>query len=165
MSQAVTKTQVSAGGVAFRKRGRRIEVALISVGEEGRWQLPKGRVGRGESNEAAAMREVREETGLATEMVALLDRIEYWYYSNSRAGRVRFHKFVHFYLLRYTAGDVRDHDHEVNEARWVEINKALEMLAFKSEKKLVEQAREMILAPADATKDSPRRTRRNTEDR
>jgi 8-oxo-dGTP pyrophosphatase MutT (NUDIX family) len=153
MAQAETKTQISAGGVAFRKRGRRIEVALISVGEESRWQLPKGRVGRGESNEAAAMREVREETGLATEMIALLDKIEYWYYSNSRAGRVRFHKFVYFYLLRYTTGDVRDHDHEVNEARWVEIDKAHEMLTFKSEKKLVERAREIILAPAGATED------------
>ena len=145
MSQTATQTQVSAGGVAFRRRGQRIDVALISVGEEGRWQLPKGRVGRGESNEVAAMREVREETGLVTEMVGLLDKVEYWYYSSSRAGRVRIHKFVHFYLLRYTAGDVRDHDHEVNEARWVSINKAREMLTFPSERKIVELARERLL--------------------
>lgn len=145
MSRIATQTQVSAGGVAFRRRGRRIDIALISVGEQGRWQLPKGRVGRGESNEMAAMREVREETGLVTEMVGLLDEVEYWYYSSSRAGRVRIHKFVHFYLLRYTAGDVHDHDHEVNEARWVSINKAHEMLTFPSEKKVVERAREMLL--------------------
>ena len=145
MSEVETKTQVSAGGVAFRRRGRRIEVALISVGEEGRWQLPKGRVGAGESNEDAARREVREETGLETEMVAPLEKIEYWYYSTTRRSRVRFHKFVHFYLLRYKAGDVRDHDHEVNEARWMEIDKAHETLTFKSEKKVVELAREMIL--------------------
>lgn len=144
MSETTTKTQVSAGGVAFRRRGQRIEVALISVGDEGRWQLPKGRVDRGESNETAAMREVREETGLETEMVAPLDKIEYWYYSSTRNSRVRFHKFVHFFLLRYKSGNVRDHDHEVNEARWFEIDKAYEMLAFKSEKRVVELAREKI---------------------
>jgi 8-oxo-dGTP pyrophosphatase MutT (NUDIX family) len=146
MSQVITKTQVSAGGVTFRRRGSRIEVALISVGDEGRWQLPKGLVDKGESNEDAAMREVREETGLETEMVAPLDKVEYWYYSTTRGERVRFHKFVHFYLLRYKSGNVNDHDHEVNEARWVEVDEAREMLAFKSEKKIIELARAMILA-------------------
>lgn len=119
-------------------------MALISVGEEGRWQLPKGRVDKGESNEAAAMREVREEAGLETEMVAPLDKVEYWYYSTTPRSRVRFHKFVYFYLLRYKSGDVRDHDHEVNEACWFEIDEAHEKLTFKSEKKVVELAREMI---------------------
>ena len=146
MSQVVTKTQVSAGGVAFRRRGSRIEVALISVGDDARWQLPKGLVDQGESNEDAAMREVREEAGLETEMVAPLDKVEYWYYSTNRGERVRFHKFVHFYLLRYKSGDVRDHDHEVTEARWVEIDEAREVLAFKSEKRMIELARAMLLA-------------------
>jgi len=146
MSKVVTKSQVSAGGVAFRRRGSRIEVALISVGDEGRWQLPKGLVDEGESNEVAAMREVREETGLETEMVAPLDKVEYWYYSTNQKERVRFHKFVHFYLLSYKSGNVNDHDHEVNEARWVEIDEARQMLAFKSEKKIVEMARAMLLA-------------------
>jgi hypothetical protein len=57
---------------------------------------------------------------------------------------VRFHKFVHFYLLRYTAGEVSDHDHEVNEARWVEIAEAARMLAFKGERTVLARAREMI---------------------
>ena len=145
MSEMTTKTQVSAGGIAFRTRGGRIEVAVISVGNQRRWQLPKGRIGRNESSEEAAIREVREETGLETEMVAPLDKVEYWYYSATRKGRTRFHKFVHFYLLRYKSGNVRDHDHEVNEARWVEIDKAHEMLTFESEKKIIELARERIL--------------------
>jgi 8-oxo-dGTP pyrophosphatase MutT (NUDIX family) len=150
MSGLVTKTQVSAGGVVFRRRGRRAEVALISVGEKNRWQLPKGLVGRDESPEEAALREAREETGLDAELVEPIDKIEYWYVSTERGARVRFHKFVHFYLLRYTSGDTGDHDQEVNEARWVEIGEAAAMLAFKGERAVLERAREMI---AEGTKD------------
>jgi 8-oxo-dGTP diphosphatase len=144
MSKIPTKLQVSAGGVAFRKRRGRIEVALICVGEQSRWQLPKGIIDRDEATEIAAMREVREEAGIETELVEQIDKIEYWYYSKERGGRVRFHKFVYFYLLRYKSGDVGDHDDEVIEARWVEVEEALRLLAFDSEKRVVERASEMI---------------------
>ena len=148
MSAFQTKEQVSAGGVAFREEGGRTEVALISVGEQGRWQLPKGLVGRRESAEAAALREVREETGLACEIVAPLETIEYWYFSKGGASRVRFHKRVHFFLMRYVSGRVAEHDDEVNEARWVLIEEAGGMLAFKTERKVLEQARGMLAAGA-----------------
>jgi 8-oxo-dGTP pyrophosphatase MutT (NUDIX family) len=144
MNKIPTETQTSAGGVAFRWQGDEIEVALISVGEQGRWQLPKGLIGADEAPEDAAVREVREETGLETELIELLDKIEYWYYAQQRGQRVRFHKFVYFYLLRYRAGQVDDHDWEVNEARWVEIEQAQAMLAFNSEKKVVRQAKVLI---------------------
>ena len=145
MSQVPTKTQVSAGGVAFRRRGRRVEVALISVGDAPRWQLPKGLIARGEAEGEAAMREVREEAGVETELLGLIERIEYWYYSTERGRRVRFHKYVYFYLLRYKSGDVSQHDDEVTEARWVAIEEAREMLTFSTEKRVVERAREMVL--------------------
>jgi 8-oxo-dGTP pyrophosphatase MutT (NUDIX family) len=144
MSDFVTKKQVSAGGVAFRRRRSKVEVVLISVGDEGRWQLPKGLVGRGESPEQAALREVREETGLTCEMVAPIETIEYWYFSKGRGQRVRFHKNVHFFLMRYLSGDTAAHDDEVNEARWVEIKEAAGMLAFKGERNVLELAREMV---------------------
>ncbi len=150
MSGVVTKTQVSAGGVVFRRRGRRTEVALISVGEKNRWQLPKGLVGRNEPPEDAALREAREETGLDAELVAPVEKIEYWYVSSERGARVRYHKFVHFYLMRYTSGDTADHDHEVNEARWIEIGEAIRMLAFKGERAVLERAREMIVGMMNA---------------
>ena len=144
MSSFETREQVSAGGVVFRRRRARVEVALISVGEAGRWQLPKGLVGRGETPEAAALREVREETGLLGEVVAPLDTVEYWYFARAGAARVRFHKFVHFFLMRFAAGDVSAHDAEVNEARWFEIGEAAGVLAFKGERKVLEQARGMM---------------------
>ncbi len=144
MSKVSTKLQFSAGGVAFRKQDGQVEVALISVGEDNRWQLPKGLVDKGESTEVAAIREVREEAGIDTEMVTRIDKVEYWYFWKENGQRIRYHKFVYFYLLRYKSGDVRDHDHEVNEARWVVIDDAIKILAFDSEKKIVEKAKELI---------------------
>jgi 8-oxo-dGTP diphosphatase len=144
MANIETKSQVSAGGVVFRRRGRGIKVVLISVGEKERWQLPKGLVRKNESEENAAQREVREETGCETELIKLIDPVEYWYVGSTKQGRVRFHKIVHFYLLKYKAGDTNDHDDEVNEARWVSIGEAQTMLAFKSEKEVVAKAEGMI---------------------
>jgi hypothetical protein len=59
---------------------------------------------------------------------------------------VRFHKQVHFFLLRYLRGDVADHDQEVNAARWVKLESAAEQLAFKNERQVAARAREMVLA-------------------
>lgn len=139
-----THTQVSAGGVAYRNEGGHLEIVLISVGSKERWQLPKGRVDAGETTEATARREVREEAGIETELVAPLDRIEYWFYVGRTEQRSRVHKYVHFFLLRYLSGDPANHDQEVNEACWVEIHQAYEMLAFPSEKGVVKQAIELL---------------------
>jgi 8-oxo-dGTP pyrophosphatase MutT (NUDIX family) len=144
MSTLPTREQVSAGGVVFRRRAGRTLVALISVGEHRRWQLPKGLVDAGEGAERAALREVREETGLEAELLAPIETVEYWYVATERGARVRFHKFVHFFLLRHTGGRLSDHDHEVHEARWFEIQEACGALAFANEKRVVERGREMI---------------------
>ena len=144
VSKLPTKLQFSAGGVAFRKQDGQVDVALISVGADDRWQLPKGLVDKGESTEDAALREVREEAGIDTEIVTRIDKVEYWYLWKENDQRIRYHKFVYFYLLRYKAGDVRDHDHEVNDARWVNIDDAIKMLAFDNEKKIMEMAKELI---------------------
>lgn len=146
MGSIPTKLQVSAGGVVFRRSDNQIQVALISVGQKERWQLPKGLVNPDESYENAAIREVREETGLEAELVALIDKIEYWYASKEQGQPVRFHKFVYFYLLRYKSGSTENHDQEVNEARWVEIDQAYELLTFKTEQKVVKQAKEMMIS-------------------
>lgn len=140
-----TEEQVSSGGVAYRQGKRGTEVALISVGKPARWQLPKGIVDPGETPEITAVREVKEEAGISTKLQQKIDAIEYWYVGDKGKERVRFHKFVHFYLLAYTSGDIRKHDWEVNEARWVNIKTAKEMLSFKSEKEVLEKA-EILLS-------------------
>ena len=139
-----TVEQVSAGGVAFRQTGAAYEIAIISVKPSLRWQLPKGLVDEGESAEIAALREVREEAGIEADLIEKIETIEYWYFGNQKGARVRFHKFVHFFLMKYIAGDVADHDHEVTEARWVKMDEAIEMLDFESEKEIVKKAKDLL---------------------
>jgi 8-oxo-dGTP pyrophosphatase MutT (NUDIX family) len=147
-SKLPIEKQVSSGGVAYRTGEAGPEVALVYVrfGGKERWQLPKGIVDEGETPQETARREVREEAGIEAELLAPIDVIEYWYVGSSRKRRVRFHKFVHFFLFRYVSGDVNNHDREVIETRWVSIDEAESMLAFKNEREMVSRAREMIEA-------------------
>lgn len=136
--------QISAGGAAFRQNDSDVEIALISAKPSLRWQLPKGIIDEGETPEVAALREVREEAGIETELLEKIETIEYWYVGDYRGARVRFHKLVHFFLLEYMSGTVEDHDYEVAEARWVKLSEAVEMLAFKGEKGVLEKAAALI---------------------
>jgi 8-oxo-dGTP pyrophosphatase MutT (NUDIX family) len=140
------REQVSAGGVAFRHTDGTTQVVLIAVGGQNRWQLPKGLVEAGEKPETAAVREAREEAGVETEVVEHIETIEYWYAGLDKGEKVRFHKRVHFYLLRYLSGSPSDHDWEVNDARWVPIDLAMTELTFDNERRVAGRAREILLA-------------------
>jgi 8-oxo-dGTP pyrophosphatase MutT (NUDIX family) len=140
-----TVEQISAGGAAFRMTDFGYETAIVAVHPSGRWQLPKGIVDVGETDEQAAVREVREEAGIECEIIEKIETVEYWYFGDQRGERVRFHKLVHFYLMKYLSGDTANHDREVSESRWVTPEKAVEMLAFKSEKSVVEKGFETII--------------------
>lgn len=139
-----TIDQVSAGGVAYRQAGGGIEIAIILTMPERRWQLPKGMLDPGETEREAALREVREEAGIETDLIDAIDQTEYWFTADRDGVRSRFHKRVHWFLLHYVAGDVEDHDHEVAEARWASVDDALSMLEFKNERDVVGKALLMI---------------------
>jgi 8-oxo-dGTP pyrophosphatase MutT (NUDIX family) len=138
------REQVSAGGVVFRRENERVDVVIVAVGGNNRWQLPKGLVEKDEDPKLAAVREAREEGGIDSEVVEHIETVEYWYAGLDKGERVRFHKRVHFYLLRYLSGDTSSHDWEVNEARWVPIDDAASQLAFDNERRVVEQAKRLI---------------------
>lgn len=142
--RVITQDQVSSGGVAFRRTKKNLKLVIVSVKPSLRWQLPKGIIDPGETPEVTAVREVREEAGIETELLELIDTVEYWYQRVQYGKHIRFHKFVHFYLLQYVDGNVKDHDHEIEEARWVSFDEAIKMLAFKSERDVVAKAQELI---------------------
>jgi 8-oxo-dGTP pyrophosphatase MutT (NUDIX family) len=142
---APVKQQTSSGGVLYRAGNGQYDVVLIRRSAPDRkvvWCLPKGWVEPGESLEQTALREVREETGLTGKILESLGSIQYRFYSKEDRSHVR--KTVHFYLMSFLDGDTRDHDHEVEEARWFDLNEALERLTYPTERRILETARELI---------------------
>ncbi|MCM8778609.1 MAG: NUDIX hydrolase [Candidatus Omnitrophica bacterium] len=137
-----TKKQHSAGGVIFRERGGRIEVALISRNNHTIWCLPKGNIEKGESVEEAAKRETKEETGLDGELLQKINTIHYFY--SSKKENLRFSKTVDFFLFRYLKGDIKEHDWEVDSVEWLEIEEAIKKLTYKSERETLKKAEEIL---------------------
>jgi 8-oxo-dGTP pyrophosphatase MutT (NUDIX family) len=134
------QVQRSAGGVTYREVDGQMMVVLIATKQGKVWGLPKGQIEESEEPLAAALREVREETGLTSECVADLGRIEYWYRDSEST--VLFHKFVHFFLFRYTGGDVGQHGWEVDEARWFSIDDAVDSISYDDEREVLLRGRE-----------------------
>lgn len=140
---ASIKTQVSSGGVIFRKsKSRDVEIALIAVKDGKVWSLPKGLVEKGEEASETALREVREETGLSGRIVKRIGDITYWYYLKEDKAKCK--KTVHFFLLEYLSGSTSDHNWEVAEAEWFPIKDALMKLSYKGDKEIVLKAKEML---------------------
>ena len=98
--------------------------------------LPKGHLDGDETPEQAARREVAEETGVQADLVDDLGKVTYTY---ERQGR-RVEKVVRFYLFEYRSGDVADHDHEIEEARWVPLREAEDELSYPGERAVVRRA-------------------------
>ena len=134
--------EISSGGVVVRRlRGRSVLAAIRPSGKPaGVWALPKGLVARGEDPERTAVREVEEETGLATLPVAKLGDVRYVY----TRGGMRIFKVVSFYLLRYRSGRIgelpAEHAHEVAEARWLPLEDAPRLLAYGGERDMAARA-------------------------
>jgi 8-oxo-dGTP pyrophosphatase MutT (NUDIX family) len=138
-----TKREISAGGVVYRRDGEQIEVVLASRRTrrgELAWGLAKGGIEDDESSEDAAIREVREETGLLAEIEASLGETRYFYVWEN----VRIRKTVHFFLMRHTGGDVEDRDDEMEEIRWFPLDRALKRAAYRGERDVLGRAAELL---------------------
>lgn len=128
--------EVSAGGLVVDGTGSSARAALI--GRRDRrgalvWSLPKGHVEPGETPEQAAVREVREETGIEGEVLAPLGTIDFWFMAQER----RIHKTVHHYLLACRGGELSDADLEVDEVAWVPLDDLTTRLAYRDERSLL----------------------------
>jgi 8-oxo-dGTP pyrophosphatase MutT (NUDIX family) len=129
--------EFSAGGVVVSD-GRVITIVPIKRGADGRrvLGLPKGHLDGDETPEEAARREITEETGVDAELLEHLGDVEYRY---DRRGRA-INKVVRFYLFAYRSGDVADHDHEIEQARWMPLQQAAEQLTYPGEREMVKRA-------------------------
>jgi 8-oxo-dGTP pyrophosphatase MutT (NUDIX family) len=104
--------------------------------------LPKGHPDGDETPQAAAVREVAEETGVAAE---LIDELGDTHYTYERRGR-RVAKRVTFFLFAYRSGNVADHDHEIEEARWMPLREAAQSLTYAGEREIVKRAMSRLAA-------------------
>jgi 8-oxo-dGTP pyrophosphatase MutT (NUDIX family) len=170
--------EISAGGVVLREIDGIWNVALIEPQKEDSREsdsssddsqptkaprkraravlcLPKGLVDTDEKAEAAAIREVFEETGIVAEAVTKLVDIKYVYVRSWGDGQ-RVFKIVSFYLMKYLSGDIGDITPEmrieVERAVWVPLADANKNMAYSGERKVVLQAREYLAEHGLATK-------------
>jgi 8-oxo-dGTP pyrophosphatase MutT (NUDIX family) len=152
--------EISAGGVVLRQVSGVWQVALIEPQKEAPQlaktprkrsravlALPKGLLDPGEKPQAAAIREVREETGIVAEPVTKLSDNKYVYVRTWSDG-TRVFKIVSFYLMRYVSGEIdnltADMRIEVKQALWVPLADAASQLAYSNERKVLRQAQDYL---------------------
>ncbi len=135
-------SEFSAGGVVMNDANEVVVIVPTRRAADGSrvLALPKGHPDGAESSAEAALREVREEAGVQGELVEKLGDVRYWY---RRHGK-RVQKTVHFYLCEFQAGDTADHDHEVDDARWIPLRDAERLLTYPAERRLAELAQSKI---------------------
>lgn len=130
------KREFSAGGIVFNDKG---QVLLTKHSQNHHWSFPKGLIDPGQTSEQAAVREVKEEGGVEA---GIIDKIGYSKYVYS-LDREKIFKIVTYFLMKYTSGDPKNHDWEVEEAGWYEPDEALGQLTFPQDKELLEKAVKM----------------------
>ena len=137
MSTEAPAPEFSAGGVVVRA-GEVMTIVPVKRGSGGRrvLGLPKGHPDGDETPEQAAVREVAEEAGVRGEVVTELGDVEYRYERRGRPIR----KVVRFFLFEYTSGDPADHDHEIERAAWMPLERAARELTYEGEREMVRRA-------------------------
>ena len=132
--------ETSAGGLVVDDRGRAALIARTDRRGRLLWSLPKGHLEAGETLEAAAVREVSEETGITGRVLAPLGVIDFYFTAADR----RVHKTVHHYLLRAESGELSAGDVEVDDVDWVPLAEVPERLAYADERRLISRVPDLL---------------------
>jgi 8-oxo-dGTP diphosphatase len=130
----------SAGGIVYRGRGLSLQLVLIRVRDA--WTLPKGAIEKGEKSDWAALREVREETGLEVELQGKLGEIAYWFFNPQE--RVRTFKKVTFFLFKALSSDASGHDREVDEVRFWPAAEASKAASYPKDREILQKALQIL---------------------
>ncbi len=143
------KFEFSAGGIVIKRSPSinsglaQIVVLLCQHSQHHGWVFPKGLIGdtkKGEGKEETAVREVQEETGVSAKIRKGLEPVTYWY---SFEGEKR-KKTVYYYLMEYVAGDIADHDDEMEAVEWLPLDQITDRLTYPSDKKVWEETKKLI---------------------
>lgn len=124
----------SAGIVLFRMKGNQREYLLLHY-PHGHWDLPKGKIEKGESKQEAALRELHEEAGLTAK---ILDGFEEQFFYFFKQDGELMHKTVYFFIGKAEPGDIKL-SHEHIGFAWLSFDEALERLSFKNAKELLKK--------------------------
>ena len=138
--------EVSAGGLVIDQSGTKgLLIGRKDLkdqsGERLLWSLPKGHIEEGETPEQAAIREVKEDTGIESDISKALGVIDFWF----MAGGKRIHKTVHHYLFKEVGGVLAPQISEVDDVGWFPLEEVVGLLAYPDEKKLISKAGELNL--------------------
>jgi 8-oxo-dGTP diphosphatase len=136
-----SRNEFSAGGVVFRRTEKGPEVLVCKDASYHKWVLPKGLIGKGESPQQAAVREVSEEVGVRARLVEALGDPEKYIYT-SRG--VRVFKAVYYFLMEYESGNEAEHDREMEEVKWTSIDEAIELMGYKGAKDVLRRAKSRL---------------------
>ncbi len=148
----MTRREISAGCVIYRRADRGTEVVLVKPAGREAWALPKGLIEPGESPEDAALREATEESGLLGQIVAKIDTIRYVYTAAWEDPPARVFKVVTFFLMRWTGGDIGRHDREVEQVSWFPIAEATHRASYRTEREILRKAESLIPGMNDMTR-------------
>jgi len=137
--------ETSAGGVVFRMHNGEPLFLLIRDSYRN-WGFPKGHLEADEGAEAAALREVQEETGIEPlHLTGAIETID-WYFRFR--GRL-VHKVCHFYLMRTDCCDTQPQKEEgITACRWACFDEATKLVSYANARTVLHRAHEMVLTEA-----------------
>ena len=143
MGRSRATKETSAGGVVFRAPHGEEPLFLLIRDSYRNWGFPKGHLESAESPDAAALREVKEETGLeGLELCGEIETID-WYF---RFRGKLIHKICHFYLMKTDSELTAPQRTEgITACRWMPITIALETISYANARSVLQRAHELVV--------------------
>ena len=135
-----SRNEFSAGGIVYKKNNNVIEWLVVQHSKHKGWIFPKGLIGdklEGESKEETDLREVEEEGGIKAKIVLNKPYSTPYFYTIQGT---KIFKTVYFFLMEYISGDIKNHDNEVSDIKWLPKDEVIKVLSFPADKKMFMKA-------------------------